>query len=492
MAHRILALDCGAYALKAALLERGFGEVRLLGLWSQPRDPHQASAEQLRQFCTSHQLQADTVLTCLPGDAVSHRFLTLPFSRVSQISQTVPFELETQTPFDLEEMLFDFYVIESGPTGSRVLAVAVPKKTLSQHLETCAAAGLDPAAVEIAPLAPVALLQMANIEQSGSVCLLDLGESRTSLVLLRDGALCGMRTLSVGLGQVGGVGRFIQEVGWTLSTLRHSQQAEGEQNDEAGEDAGEEAREDAPPRFVLCGGGAHVAPLRDELQNIFETHVLALHELDLSAVPAAYQEEQAIFAGCLGLGFGYASPLSTPRINLRQGEYAYREQYKTQGREWRRLGRLSAGVVAAASLAFGVEMYRLDTQYQMLRQEVRHIFRETLPTVQTIVSEKLQLEDAVAMLHKRHQTDGGAAASPLEVLRWLSAALPERIRLDLEEVVIDGGTVRLRGTADSFDAVEAVKIAASKLEFFQEVQLQDVKTLAGRKKVSFQLNLRTL
>ena len=487
MAQRILALDCGAHALKAALFERGFGEVRLLGLWSQPRDPHQASAEQLRQFCTAHQLQADTVLTCLPGDVVSHRFLMLPFSRVSQISQIVPFELETQTPFDLEEMLFDFHVIESGPTGSRVLAVAVPKKTLRQHLDMCVAAGLDPAAVEITPLAPVALLQVANIEQSGSVCLLDLGESQTSLVLLHDGALCGMRTLSVGLGQVGGFGRFIQEVGWTLSTLRHSEQSEGEQN----QGAGEEAREDAPTCFVLCGGGAHVAPLREELQNIFETPVLALHELDFPAIPAVYQEEQAIFAGCLGLGFRYASRLSTPRINLRQGECAYHEQYKTQEREWRRLGRLSAGVVAAASLAFGVEMYRLDTQYQMLRQEVRHVFRETLPTVQTIVSEKLQLEDAVAALQKRHQTGDGTTASPLEVLRWLSAALPERIRLDLEEVVIDGGTVRLRGTADSFDAAEAIKIAAGKLEFFQEVQLQDVKTLVGRKKVSFQLNLRT-
>ena len=145
-----------ARALELIAVSTSTVKVRLLGLWSQPRDPHQASAEQLRQFCTSHQLQADTVLTCLPGDVVSHRFLTLPFSRASQISQTVPFELETQTPFDLEEMLFDFYVIESGPTGSRVLAVAVPKKTLSQHLEMCAAAGLDPAAVEIAPLAPVA------------------------------------------------------------------------------------------------------------------------------------------------------------------------------------------------------------------------------------------------------------------------------------------------------------------------------------------------
>jgi hypothetical protein len=83
----------------------------------------------------------------------------------------------------------------------------------------------------------------------------------------------------------------------------------------------------------------------------------------------------------------------------------------------------------------------------------------------------------------------GAAASPLEVLRQLSSALPEQISLDLEEWTLDEESARLRGTTTSFDAAETIKTAVTGLGMFREVQLKDVKTTAGGKKVSFALQM---
>ena len=476
MARTILALDCGSSAFKAALCERSFGEVRVLGVWSQPRNAQQPESEQLRQFCTQHQLQADTVVTCLPGDVVTHRFLSLPFAQAAQIRQTVPFELETQIPFELEEMLFDFHIVESQAGGSRVLAAAVPQHIVQQHLELCATADLDPTLVEIAPLAPLGLLSAIKTHDTDNCCFLDIGERRASLAAFRNGILVGVRTLSVGIGHIGGFGRFIQELGWTLAALQSKDQGQTGQ----------------PACFILAGGGAHIIPLRVELEKVFAVPVLPLSEVSLPLVPEAYRIQQTLFANCLGLLQRESLRLSTPRLNLRQGAFAYQEKGTTQRSEWRRLGWLSAGMAAAASLALSADMYRLDTRYQALKQEIRHVFQTTLPDVRTIVSEKLQLEEAVASLETHTHRGARAQASPLEILRQLSTAFPERIRLDLEEVVIDGQVVRLRGTADSFDAAEAITIAARELELFQEVQLKDVKTLVGRKKVSFQLNLRTL
>jgi Tfp pilus assembly protein PilN len=118
------------------------------------------------------------------------------------------------------------------------------------------------------------------------------------------------------------------------------------------------------------------------------------------------------------------------------------------------------------------------------------VFTTTLPEVHTIVNEKAQLQEAVNTLQQQHRLLGGAiTTSPLEILRQLSIALPERVTLDLDEWTLDGNAVRLRGTTDSFDTAETIKTTTAALGLFREVQLKDVKTVAGGKKVSFGLHL---
>src|SRR2546428_3111671 len=184
MARRILALDLGSHTLKAALIESTLRGCQVLGLFRQQRDPGRSLAEQIRDLCEVHDLHGDTVLSCLPGDAVTHRFLSLPFARSRQLEQTVPFELESQIPFNLEQVLVDFQVVQRTDEGVTVLAVAAPRLTLTEHLDTLKEAGLDPVVVSLSPLAPLALLHLADGEAKGTEVLLDIGENRTSVVLL--------------------------------------------------------------------------------------------------------------------------------------------------------------------------------------------------------------------------------------------------------------------------------------------------------------------
>jgi general secretion pathway protein L len=470
MARRILTLDLGSHTLKAALIESTLKGSRVLGLFRQQHDPDRSLAEQVRELCEAHNLRGDTVLSCLPGDAVTHRLLSLPFARSRQLEQTVPFELESQIPFALEQMLVDFQTVQRTETGVTVLAVAVPRLTLTEHLETLTAAGLDPAAIGVVPLAPLPLLRLANEETKGVEVLLDIGENHTSVVLLRDGVLTGLRTLNVGLSRVGGVTAFLQELRWTLLAL-----------------GGDESP--GPTRFFLCGGGEHLAQLRGELGHAFAVEVVPFRQLTLPSIPVEYREEQGSFATCLGLGLSEALGLVERGINLRRGEFIYQGQRATRRREMTRLRWIAAGVALAAGFALVLEMYHLNTRYEALRQEIRHVFTTILPDQQTIVSEKAQLQDAVAALQSRQRLMTGAATSPLELLRQLSSALPEQVSLDLDEWTLDEESLRLRGVTTSFDATETIKTAVAGLEMFREVQLKDVKTTAGGKKVSFVLHL---
>ena len=137
-----------------------------------------------------------------------------------------------------------------------------------------------------------------------------------------------------------------------------------------------------------------------------------------------------------------------------------------------------------------MEMHRLNTRYDALRQEIRKTFVAALPETLTIVSEKAQLREAVDALHGRQRLLQGATnESPLELLRRLSAAIPEQISLDVDEWTFDGDAVHLQGSTTSFDAAETIKTTASGLNVFDNVQLKDVKTATGGKKVSFGLQL---
>lgn len=468
MARRILSLDLGSHTLKAVLLERTLTDCRVLGLFRQRCDPRRSVAEQLRDFCQSHDLYGDTVLSCLSGDAVLHRFLSLPFSRSRQLNDTVPFELESHIPLSLEEIIVDFHVVERSTAGVTVLAVAVPKATLTEHLTVLAAAGLDPVTVGLSSLAPLSLLQLAGIEKTGTIALLDIGDSRSSVALLRDGVLSGLRTLSVGLGRVSGFTLFLQELRWTLLALGPGTPL-------------------LPTRFLLCGGGAYMTQLREELGQALNAEIVPLPQVVVPALPEEYRHEQGTFAACLGLGLGDALRVTAPAINLRRGAFTHQGHRAALRRELTRLGWIAAGVAATAGLAFALEMYRLQARYEALRQEIRRVFTATLPEVQTIVSEKMQLQDAVSTLQNRRLVRGTATTSPLELLRQLSAALPEQISLDLDEWTFEADTVRLRGTTSSFDAAETIKTVATGLGLFREVQLKDVKTTLGGKKVSFGL-----
>lgn len=472
MARRILALDLGGHTLKAALIERTLGGCRVLGLFSRRRDAARPLGEQVRELCAAApNLRGETVLSCLPGDAVTYRVLSFPFTRSRQLSQAVPFELESQLPLGLEEMVVDFQVLQPTADGVSVLAVAVPKLTLTEHLEALAGAGLDPVVVGLAPLAPLSLLNVAGVAMGGLVALLDIGEDRASVVLLHDGVPRGLRTLSVDMSHAGGFDAFMQELRWTLLAL-----------------SGDEAV--LPSRLFVCGGGARSTRLRDELAGTLGADIVPFQQLVLPPVPEQYREEQGMFATCLGLGLREALGVATSGINLRRGAFAHQGQRDVLHRDLRRLGWIAAGVVAAAGLTLTLEMYRLHSRYEALRQEIRRVFTTTLPDVQTIVSEKTQLQDAVATLQTRRRLGTGATGrSPLEVLRQFSAALPPQIRLDVDEWTFDESAVRLRGTTDSFDAAETIKTAAAGLGVFREIQLKDVKTVAGNKKVSFALQM---
>jgi len=472
MARRILALDLGTATLRAVIIESTLRSCRVTGFFQQPRDPDRDLAEQVREFCVSYRLHGDTVLSCVPGDMVTHRLLSLPFTQSRQVSQAIPFELETLIPFDIENMVITEQIVQCTETGATVLAIATPKAVFTEYLAMLSAAGVDPEEVSFAPLAALPLVTLSGVDVRGVTALLDVGERQTSVVLLQDGVLCGVRTLNSGCSQdEREVAALVAELQWTLLVL-----------------GGNDGK--LPARFFMCGTGASLLRLKSELGHHFAAEVVSFQDLRVSAIAEEDHAAQAEFAACLGMGLREALGGALFGVNLRCGEFSPRTQSDAVRYEWRQLGRLAVAGAVAASLAFVVDLYSLNSRYQLLRQEIRRVFTAVLPEVWTVVNEKVQLEDAIAALQQRRRLLRGAVAvSPLDILHQLSTVFPENVPLDLEEWTFEENAVRLRGTTSSFEAAELIKTAAVSLGVFRDVQLKDVKAETGSQKVTFGLQL---
>src|SRR5216684_5307545 len=114
---RILGIDLGSYSAKAVLVESTMRSVQLGGYRAVRRGEGtaiEALRAALEPLFPPDAPAADQVMVCLPGPALVSHSLTLPFTDTKQIDAALPFEVESQLPFDLSEAVFYYQI-----TGQR-------------------------------------------------------------------------------------------------------------------------------------------------------------------------------------------------------------------------------------------------------------------------------------------------------------------------------------------------------------------------------------
>lgn len=196
MARRVLGLDIGSHAVKAAEFRQTLRGVEVVQLRTLPLDdPSPALATELREFVQMHDLPADHAITALAGDRVSTRRLRFPFRDRRKIGAAVPFELEAQVPFDLDDFVVDWQVAWEAKEHTEVAATLAPRAEVTLLLDTLREAGLRPRVIEAEGLVLGNLAEIFDL--SGTRLLVDIGHRKTTLCLCVDGRGVVSRTLPV-------------------------------------------------------------------------------------------------------------------------------------------------------------------------------------------------------------------------------------------------------------------------------------------------------
>ena len=143
-----------------------------------------------------HKLSKSKVRYAISGQAVFTRFVKLPPIQADNIEQLVTFEAQQHVPFPLEEVVWDYELID-GAAEKEAVIVAIKGDALDEINSAVNESGLATAEVDVAPMAVYNAFRAAYGQPEEPVLLVDIG-AKTSNLLYMEGNRFFTRSVAVG------------------------------------------------------------------------------------------------------------------------------------------------------------------------------------------------------------------------------------------------------------------------------------------------------
>jgi len=527
MTQPILGLDIGSFSVKAVCIRKGIMGVEWVGAYQKDLSRYQGAFDWpkegflgLKEWIASQRLPIQRVVVSLPAHLISIRTLTLPFSDVRRIEKVVPYEIEALLPYPLEEAVIDYHAFESTVGKSNILAAAAPVVLIKQYLDYLSQAGIDPEAVELDGMALMNLIRNSLPEPSGSdavtkgdTVVLDIGASKTVVCILRGGQTTFVRTILWGGQDVtaalsAGFGISAEEA---EEWKRESDLTSDGVSTINRKDATETIRRTVEPLLAELHRTIHVYHALDGLEGQVPLTGILLYggggklkglgsylasELGIQSVSLTPKvvsgngrQWDPVFAVALGLALKGAQLPGSSRMNFRKGEFAHSREAEGISAKVRYLW-IGAILVIALGAADLYAKYRLQQDhYLALKSEVHAQFTTMFPEIHNIVDEVQQARTALNELKKKAALFGTNEWTPLQIMAELTKRMPPSVKIEVQDIAIEPGHLRLEAETDSFESVDKIKASLGQFEAFRDVTVSDAKVSADQSKVRFRMTM---
>ena len=192
-----LAVDFGAATLKLAEFEvndAGGLRLRKYGLTSLGQDGLQDATrgavlqQKLQALLAEKQFGANRMNGCAPGFHTFSKFVRLPPVDTSKVTQIIQYEAQQNVPFPLEEVVWDYQIIGTTPTGElEVLLVAIKNDVVEGLFRVAENANLRLQLADVSPAALCNAFRYNYGDQEGCSMLLDIGAKTCNLLFFDKG-----------------------------------------------------------------------------------------------------------------------------------------------------------------------------------------------------------------------------------------------------------------------------------------------------------------
>jgi Tfp pilus assembly PilM family ATPase len=533
---KIYGIDLGHHTVRLSEFEGSFGrltyldcaEMRVAQDKEAPADltTRLAALDQLFELIERH--ASDIHVVGFPCEQASVRRIHLPFEDKEKVKQALPFEVENQVPFDLDDMLLASRTRVAASGGSSVLCGMAPQDSVSSMLDALTERGVDPKSLII----DADLLGQYAI--AGVQVVLDLGHTRTLVALCVDGRVVDVRSILVG-------GRDLtmaMATGFDLSfeeaeRLKHSvgldnsdevATAEVEWNDieltEPQADipgwsdettAGQITETDMPvPRaMVISTIQKTLMPLLTKLRATLiameDRHELDIDEVLLAGGGARLRGLPALFNGALGVGvrsvhvedgvaptyaLAHAAAVlgagnSSSALDLRVDDFAFRGNLAAIGNIIRYSILGAAALMLAGVGVFAYKTVALNAEIESLESEMADAVVSAFPDVNRDKVEDPAMAQAI-MAEKSAETAARQESlaaiipdSPPILTLWEAIAqnvpAAKEARIDVRELQISEGTIKLKAETDGFEDASKIEASLQLYPRFKEARKSDEK-----------------
>ena len=505
---RLIAIDLGAHQVKVCTYKQAGRQYVLDARHAQrvPQDGHPPSLEHrmvaLDALLDEHpKLKAgggDVVVSALPAHDTSFRRVTMPFSDRAQIEKSLPFAVESEVPFELDDMVLGWRVLsQRGQTD--IMAALARRETVSDWLAGLAERGLDPAslhvdgdvysrwgAIEAGPFVG------PDVEPAKPplVAIVDVGHLDTVISVVRNGVVQFSRSVNVAGWNFTRAIQQALECSWAdAEAYKHGSAVVDADVTDPGRPrhSGYAQLPPAAREAVDASIGLLLAEVRSTLIRAEDTLGGEVVELRLCGGSARIDELWDYFASDLGVPVAPAKdPMGLPcppafalsqalagvsiqgqaAVDLRVGPLAYRG-----GGDWVRSALFygAIGVVSFLLVATPLTAWRyvsMTLEQRAADAMVLEIFTETFPEIPPAQVEKPSMAEAMmreqtADMVSRAEVLGAPTSIPptLDVLFELTSAFPDPNEVDVtvKDLTITRETVSFNAETMGFAGSAAVE-----------------------------------
>jgi Tfp pilus assembly protein PilN len=177
------------------LLKKSFGKIKLVDYGIHPISPEDQKEEResqvitlINQFISKHPINKEKVSISIPREKVVARFIRLPLATKENLRRVLEYEVPKYTPFEKEEIYFDYHLLKEEKEWLHLFAAFVKKEEVDYYLSLLKKVGIQPISVQIPSTAAINLFFYHKMtEQDGIAVLLEVTEPFFEMNLIQGG-----------------------------------------------------------------------------------------------------------------------------------------------------------------------------------------------------------------------------------------------------------------------------------------------------------------
>ena len=418
---------------------------------------------------------ADATAVAIDGSRTAIHRLVLPATAQKQLSDVLTYELEAQVPFDLEQAVFDWRVLEraAGSTELPIVAAAARIEDVRVRIDLVKeAVGLEPERVGVGAFVLAALVPFVPaLGEADAIAIVDLGATTSEVLILEHGEAVSARTLSTGTdGLPAAAARLARDIGMSF--------------------AGHQARGGAPPSHVyLCGGGAFKAGAEGFLAGALglPVHLLPEPAIELAPTAGATVADLPRYAKAIALALSLAG--RGAGMNLRRGPLAFERSFAWVREKVPVLAGLAATILVSFVFSAWAQLHAVHNEHDALEDALGAVTKEVLGTEATTAQDA---QDLLAKEAALTDEDPMPHADGFDIMVRLSDAIPSSIKHDIEELDLQKGHVVVRGVVASIPDAQSIATTLSDDKCLSDVKIKSTTQAIGsdRQKYVLEFDLK--